>query len=85
MRALGWDAGRIEPGRLADLATVGLGSVRLAGVRPEDALEHLVFAGTAADVTHTIVGGAPVVAAGRHRHLDPAAALRTALAPLDAD
>ncbi|HVQ94982.1 MAG TPA: formimidoylglutamate deiminase [Mycobacteriales bacterium] len=83
MRALGWDAGRIEPRRLADLATVGLGSVRLAGIRPADALEHLVFAGTAADITHTIVAGELIVADGRHRHLDPAAALRTALTPLD--
>jgi formiminoglutamate deiminase len=84
MRALGWNAGRIEPGRLADLAIVGLGSVRLAGIRPEHALDHLTFAATAADVTHTVVAGNLVVADGRHRRLgDVPAALRAALAPLD--
>jgi len=57
MRALGWPAGRIEPGRLADLVTVGLDGVRLAGTRPEHAVDAVVFAATAADVTHTVVGG----------------------------
>jgi formiminoglutamate deiminase len=84
MRALGWNAGRIEGGRLADLATVGLGSVRLAGIRPEHALDHIAFAATAADVTHTVVAGALIVADRRHRRLgDVAEALRAALAPLD--
>jgi formiminoglutamate deiminase len=84
MRALGWNAGRIEPGRLADLATVGLSSARLAGIHPEHALDHIAFAATAADVTHTVVGGDLVVADRRHCRLDDvAAALRTALAPLD--
>jgi formiminoglutamate deiminase len=32
MRSLGWDAGAIEPGRLADLVAVRLDSPRLAGV-----------------------------------------------------
>ena len=80
MRALGWDAGRIEPGRLADLATVGLDSVRLAGIRPEHAVDALVFAATAADVTHTVVGGELVVADRSHRRLgDVAATLRAVL------
>ena len=56
---LGWhDAGRIEPGALADLVTVGLDSVR--GWRPpsrDTLLESIVFAATAADVTHTFIGG----------------------------
>jgi cytosine/adenosine deaminase-related metal-dependent hydrolase len=86
MRALGWDAGRIEPGRLADLTTVGLGSVRLAGIRPGQAVDHVTFAATAADVTHTVIGGDLVVADGRHRRVgDVPAALRAALTPLDRD
>ena len=45
---LGWpDAGRIEPGARADLVTVSLDSVRLAGWDPEHALDSVVFAGSA--------------------------------------
>jgi len=81
MRALGWDAGRIAPGRLADLVAVGLDGVRLAGWRPEHGLDSVVFAATAADVTHTVVGGRLVVADGRHLAVgDVAAALRAAIA-----
>jgi formiminoglutamate deiminase len=83
MRALGWPAGRIEPGRLADLVTVGLDGVRLAGTRPEHALDAVAFAATAADVTHTVVGGDLVVATRRHRRLgDVATLLHNALRAL---
>ena len=58
MDALGWDAGRLAPGRLADLVTVRLDSVRLAGARPADAVDHLVFAATAADVTSVVAAAA---------------------------
>src|SRR4029453_16205275 len=51
MAALGWDAGRLAPGRLADLVTVGLDSVRLAGARPADAVGQLVFAATPPPLT----------------------------------
>jgi formiminoglutamate deiminase len=81
MDALGWDAGRLAPGRLADLVTVGLGSVRLAGTRPAEAADQLVFAATAADVTSVVVGGRQVVSDGHHLLLgDVAAALTRALA-----
>jgi formiminoglutamate deiminase len=66
MDALGWDAGRLAPGRLADLVTVGLDSVRLAGTRPAEAVDHLVFAATAADVASVVVGGRQVVRDGQH-------------------
>jgi formiminoglutamate deiminase len=65
MTALGWDAGRLAPGRLADLVTVDPRSVRLAGTRPDSAVDHLVFAATAADVTSVVVSGRQVV---RDRH-----------------
>ncbi|MGY1682377.1 formimidoylglutamate deiminase [Geodermatophilus sp. SYSU D01176] len=69
--SLGWpDAGRIEPGALADLVTVGPDSVRLAGARPETLLESVVFAATASDVRSVVVGGRRVVAEGRHLLVD---------------
>ncbi len=84
MDALGWDAGRLAPGRLADLVTVRLDSVRLAGARPADAVDHLVFAATAADVTSVVASGRQVVADGHHLLVgDVAAALGRAIAALD--
>jgi cytosine/adenosine deaminase-related metal-dependent hydrolase len=68
---LGWqDAGRIAPGALADLVTVSLDSVRLAGAAPATMLESLVFAATVADVTDVIVAGARIVQASRHTSID---------------
>jgi formiminoglutamate deiminase len=78
--ALGWpDAGRIEPGALADLTTIGLDSVRLAGTRPDDAIDAAVFAATAADVRHVVVGGKVVVVDGRHVSVDVPRELELAL------
>jgi cytosine/adenosine deaminase-related metal-dependent hydrolase len=75
--ALGWpDAGRIAPGYRADLVTVALDSVRTTGTEP---LSGTVFAATAADVTHVVVDGRPVVTDGRHRDLDVTKELRAAL------
>ena len=51
---------------LADLVTVGLESVRLAGDRADQLLESVVFAATAADVHHVVVGGDVIVADGAH-------------------
>ncbi|NUO40647.1 MAG: formimidoylglutamate deiminase [Streptomyces sp.] len=65
--ALGWDeAGTIEPGALADLTTVALDSVRTAGPLPRLGAETAVFAATAADVRHTVVGGRHIVRDGAH-------------------
>ncbi len=64
--ALGWDAGRIRVGALADLVTVRLDSPRTAGARAGDALAHAVFAANACDVSTVVVGGRTVVADGRH-------------------
>ena len=79
--SIGWpEAGRIAPGALADLATVGLDSARLAGTKAEHAVESLVFAGAATDVHHVMVGGRIVVRDGAHVGLDVAGDLRAALA-----
>jgi formiminoglutamate deiminase len=84
MAALGWDAGRLAPGRLADLVTVGLDSVRLAGTRPAEAADHLVFAATAADVSSVVANGRQIVQDGHHLLVgDVPAALTRAIAALD--
>jgi formiminoglutamate deiminase len=68
---LGWpEAGRLVEGAPADLVTLALDSVRLAGAQPETLLESVVFAATATDVTDVIVGGRHVVADGRHLLVD---------------
>ncbi|MGW1029987.1 formimidoylglutamate deiminase [Streptomyces sp. NPDC002577] len=71
--ALGWtdetgapEAGVLEPGALADFTTVALDSVRTAGTLPRLGAETAVFAATAADVRHTVVGGRHVVRDGVH-------------------
>jgi len=77
---LGWPGGgRIAPGAPADLVTVSLDGVRLAGTEPDHAVEALVFAATAGDVRHVMVGGRSVVRYGAHVALDVAAELRDAL------
>ncbi|HEU5160547.1 MAG TPA: formimidoylglutamate deiminase [Streptosporangiaceae bacterium] len=64
---LGWpEAGRIEPGSYADLVTLSLDSVRLAGTDPAHAAEAIVFAATAADVRQVVVSGRQIVRDGRH-------------------
>ncbi|MFI6207147.1 formimidoylglutamate deiminase [Streptomyces sp. NPDC051041] len=65
--ALGWDdAGALEPGALADFTTIALDSVRTAGPPPRLGAETAVFAASAADVSHTVVAGRPVVRDGVH-------------------
>jgi formiminoglutamate deiminase len=81
---LGWpEAGELAPGALADLVTVALDTPRLAGARPETALESVIFAGSAADVRNVVISGRDVVAEGRHLLVDDVpAALDAAIIPL---
>jgi formiminoglutamate deiminase len=80
-QSLGWpEGGRIEEGALADLTVIGLDGVRLAGTPTAHALESAVFAGSAGDVRHVMVGGDWVVRDGAHTRLDVAAELASALA-----
>jgi formiminoglutamate deiminase len=80
--ALGWlDGGRLEAGALADLTTVSFDSVRMAGTPHAHAPASAVFAATAADVRHVMVGGRWIVRDGEHQAFDVAAELRAALAP----
>jgi formiminoglutamate deiminase len=78
--SLGWpEAGRIEAGALADLATISLDGVRMAGTTRENAVESAVFAATADDVTEVMVGGRWVVRDGAHVSLDVAGELARAI------
>jgi formiminoglutamate deiminase len=79
--ALGWpEGGRLEAGALADLATVSLDGVRLAGTEADHAVESAVFVAAAGDVRHVMVGGRWTVRDGAHVSLDVAAELREAVA-----
>ena len=78
--SLGWpDGGRLEQGALADLVTVSLDGVRLAGTPAEHAVEAAVFAAAAGDVRDVMMGGRWIVREGRHVALDVQAELRAAL------
>ena len=65
--SLGWpDAGMIAPGAQADLVTLDLSSVRLAGAGRDTPAESVIFSATAADVRHVVAAGRDVVQDGRH-------------------
>jgi formiminoglutamate deiminase len=69
--SLGWpDGGRIDVGAVADFAAVRLDGVRVAGTRPEDALDAVVFAAGAGDVDTVVVGGEVIVRGGAHVSID---------------
>jgi formiminoglutamate deiminase len=73
-------AGRLEAGAPADFTTVGLDSIRLTGTSLDLAAESVVFAATAADVRHVVVGGRVIVQDGVHMLLEsPAKLLGTAI------
>lgn len=79
-RSLGWaDAGTLAVGAPADLVSVRLDTVRTAGASRESLVETVVFAATAADVHHVVVGGAVIVSEGRHVRFDVARALAEVL------
>ncbi len=52
---LGFDAGRLEPGRLADVAVLDLEAPHLTPAN--DLVSHLAYAARGSDVRHTVVGG----------------------------
>ncbi|MET0957808.1 MAG: formimidoylglutamate deiminase [Solirubrobacterales bacterium] len=79
--ALGWpEAGRLDSGAAADLVTVRLDGVRLAGATAETALESVVFGAGVADVDRVICGGREIVRDGVHLELDVAGELRESIA-----
>ena len=79
-RSLGWpNGGVLEAGALADFTTVGLDSVRLAGIDDDSALAGVIFAATAGDVRHLVVGGRTVVRGGAHTSINVSSELRAAV------
>jgi formiminoglutamate deiminase len=69
MAALGWEAGALRPGLLADFITLDLGSPRLAGAGLADLAQRVVFGASASEVRRVVVGGREVVRDGRHLRL----------------
>jgi cytosine/adenosine deaminase-related metal-dependent hydrolase len=69
----------LAAGAIADFVTVGLGSVRLAGIDAEHALAGVVYAAAPTDVHHVVVGGEVVVREGAHVRFDVAAELARVL------
>jgi formiminoglutamate deiminase len=65
MAAIGWDAGALELGRLADFVNIRMDGVRTAGVNAA-LVASVIFAASADDVHTVVVGGEPVVLEGRH-------------------
>ncbi|GLW54050.1 formimidoylglutamate deiminase [Kitasatospora phosalacinea] len=66
--SLGWpEAGRLEAGALADFCVLALDTVRTVGAPPRLGAETAVFAASAADVRHLVVGGRHVVKDGVHQ------------------
>ncbi|MBB6473133.1 formimidoylglutamate deiminase [Sphaerisporangium rubeum] len=83
---LGWpEAGQIRPGAVADLVTLSLDSVRLAGADPAALAESVVFAATAADVREVVATGRHIVSDGRHVLGDVAGLLSAAVAEVVRD
>jgi formiminoglutamate deiminase len=78
--SLGWpEGGRLAEGGLADFVTVALDGVRLAGTGAATALDSVIFAASAADVTSVVVGGRQIVRDGRHALIDVAGELGEAI------
>ena len=85
-RCLGWaNGGSITVGALADFVTIGLDSVRLAGLSPHALVDAAVFCASASDVRTVIVAGRTVVADGRHVDLDVGGELSRAISALYED
>jgi len=84
MAALGWEAGELRPGCLADFTTLELSSPRLAGAGLADLVSRVVFGAGAADVRSVVVGGEEVVRDGQHLRLGSVAEkLENVLAALE--
>jgi formiminoglutamate deiminase len=80
---LGWEGGgRLALGAPADLVTVSLDGLRLAGTVADDAVAATVFAGGACDVRDVMVGGCFVVRDGTHVSIDVARELAIAVRAL---
>jgi formiminoglutamate deiminase len=81
--SLGWgDAGTLRVGGLADFVAIRLDTVRVAGWTPSTVIESATFAAAAVDVHTVVVGGATIVADGRHARFDVSSALHASITSL---
>ncbi len=81
--ALGWpEGGRLEAGAPADLVTIGLDGVALAGTTPDHALASVLFAASPTNVRKVIVGGKVIVSDGQHTTIDVARELAESIGAL---
>jgi formiminoglutamate deiminase len=77
--SLGWtDTGQLAPGQRADLVTVSLNTPRTAGIDPGG----LLFAASAADITHVMCDGRDIAREGNHLTMDVAHELEEAICAL---
>ncbi len=74
-RSLGWEAGELREGRLADFISLSLEAPRLAGAELGDTVAQAVYSAHPADVRLVVVGGELVVEAGEHLRLGGVGAL----------
>jgi len=74
-RSIGWEGGAIAVGALADLVVIDQRSARTIGTEPARSW----LPASAADVRHTVVGGAVVVRDGAHVAGPARDALRAAI------
>jgi 5-methylthioadenosine/S-adenosylhomocysteine deaminase len=75
-RALGIDAGTLDPGRLADLAIINLERPHLMPMH--DVINTLVYCAKSSDIETTIIGGGIVMREGVIQTVDARAAMNDA-------
>ena len=56
-KAIGFNGGRLEPGRPADFFTVDLNDISIAGCSPDNLLANIVFALSRTAIREVVVGG----------------------------
>lgn len=77
-RSIGWNGGILAAGAVADLVVVDPSSVRLAGTDRQK-VASVVFAASAPDVRHVMVGGRWMVRNGVHVSIDVSRALTASI------
>ncbi|HUY55988.1 MAG TPA: formimidoylglutamate deiminase [Candidatus Nanopelagicaceae bacterium] len=75
--SLGWNAGELAVGRLADFVSLELETPRLAGPGELDLISRVVYAAAPSDIREVVVGGRPIVSGGRHLRLGAVGSLLT--------
>ena len=77
-KALGLNAGRIEPGRLADIILVDIAAPSMSPIH--DPISTLVYCGRAADVSSVIINGKVIMEQHKILTIDAPAKVQEAVA-----